>query len=443
MDLSKYHKLLSSFFDKGFFRLLSANFLIQVVAFASQLFVANLLIPDNLGRIKIIQTYFSVFAIIAGMGLNVSTLKLCSENRSNKQKQHFFTSAIVFTLIASIIVYILIITLSYFNIFSTDSELKNLFPIGMFPLISSTLLTLFVSYFQAVKQIKRMSNITISNKLISIFSIVLFTWAWGIQGYYIAFNMSFILLIIACYLILKPELNFNISISALKYSFSHHKKYAQHAIFANFLTEIAVYIDLFLISYFVSDMYSIGQYSLALTLTVALKVIPSTVQQIASPYFSANQNNKVVFLNTFKQYNKLLIVIVIVTLIVALSLSKWGIHFIYDNKYNDAIPLFQLLAIGWSFRQLIQLQAAAMFGLGKINYNALVSLFSLLSNLPMYYIALKLYGLQGLAFATIISGVWVVILSNYYFRKALKTWQVHTIIENDNDITERNTHSKR
>lgn len=422
MFIQKYRMLLTQFADKGFFRLLSANFLIQVVAFASQLFVANLLIPDDVGRIKIIQTYFSVFAIIAGMGLNVSTLKLCSENRSSIEKQQLFTSAILFTLLSSVIIYILALILCLLNVFSTDSLIISLFPIGLFPLISSTLLTLFVSYFQASKQIKRMSNITISNKLISIFSIVLFTWIWGIKGYYIAFNLSFILLIIACYVILKPELKFDFSISKLKANFKHHQQYARHAVYANFLYEIAGYIDLFLVSYFISDMYSIGQYSLALTLTVALKVLPTTVQQIASPYFSGYQNNKTVFLSTFKQYNKLLTIIVSLTLLLALSLSSWGIHLLFNNKYNDAIPLFQLLAIGWSLRQLIQLQSAALFGLGKINYNALISLFSLLLNLPMYYVALKYYGLQGLAFASILSGVWVIIISKHYYRKALKEW---------------------
>jgi len=422
MLVQKYRTLINQSANKGFFRLLSVNFLIQVVAFASQLFVANLLIPDDIGRIKIIQTYLSVFTILAGMGLNVSTLKLCSENRSATEKQQFFASAIVFTLIGSFIVYLLVITLSYLNVFSTDSALKNLFPIGMFPLVSSTLLTLFVSYFQATNQIKRMSNITISNKLISIFSILLLTWVWGIKGYYIAFNLGFIVLIVACYFILKPELNFRFSLASLTSSFTHHQKYAQHAIYANILSELSAYVDLFLISYFISDMYSIGQYSFALTLTVALKVIPSTIQQLASPYFSGFNQNKTQFIRIFKQYNTILYLLVALTLVLALSFSSWGIQLLFNQKYNQSIPLFHLLAIGWSIRQLIQLQSAALFGLGKINYNALVCLYSLFLNIPLYYLALKFYHLQGLAFATIISGIWMVVLSQYYFRKALNQY---------------------
>ncbi len=53
---------LLKFSDKrGFFHLLTANLLIQVVAFASQLFVAGILSPEDIGRIKVIQTFLSVF----------------------------------------------------------------------------------------------------------------------------------------------------------------------------------------------------------------------------------------------------------------------------------------------------------------------------------------------------------------------------------------------
>jgi len=73
--------ILQNIRQKGFFHLLSANLLIQVVAFFSQLFVAGILSPDDIGRIKVIQTFLSIFSVVAGMGFSSSTLKLCSENR--------------------------------------------------------------------------------------------------------------------------------------------------------------------------------------------------------------------------------------------------------------------------------------------------------------------------------------------------------------------------
>ncbi len=100
--------LLSEISAKGFFHLLSANVLIQLVAFASQLFVAGILLPEDVGRIKIITTFLSVFSIIGGMGLHASTLKLCSENRSQKEIRELFSSGVVFTIVSTIVFYGLI-----------------------------------------------------------------------------------------------------------------------------------------------------------------------------------------------------------------------------------------------------------------------------------------------------------------------------------------------
>ncbi len=157
--------ILRYFHQKGFFHLLSANVLIQLVAFASQLFVAGILAPADMGRIKIIQTYLSVFSIIAGMGFNTSVLKLCSENRTLSDKKSLFQSALFFTITSTIILYLLVLGLNFLNIFSTDKIIKWLIPIGLFPIISNSIFMVFISYFQATKKIKLISNLTISNKL--------------------------------------------------------------------------------------------------------------------------------------------------------------------------------------------------------------------------------------------------------------------------------------
>jgi O-antigen/teichoic acid export membrane protein len=102
--ITKISYFLRNIRQKGFFHLLSANILIQLFAFVSQLFVAGILSAEDIGRIKIIQTYLSIFSIIAGMGFNASTLKICSEHKSKQQLSEYFNSAFVFTLISSSLV---------------------------------------------------------------------------------------------------------------------------------------------------------------------------------------------------------------------------------------------------------------------------------------------------------------------------------------------------
>lgn len=421
--MKQYKSTLKNIFhtysDKGFFHLLSANILIQIVGFASQLFVAGILTPEDIGRIKVLQTFLSVFSIIAGMGINISTLKVCSENRSQAEVKRLFSSAVIFTIATTIVVYLAVLLLNYFELFSSETLIKWLIPIALFPIISNSIFMVFVSYFQAQKEIKIMSRVTMINKIISIAAIVLLAYFFGIKGYYIAYNLSFIIMAFVSYRIIKKDIQFRFSAANLKSDFKIHFKYAQPALYANLLAELSAYIDIFIINYLVQDLFQIGQYSFALTLTVALRIFPSTVQQIASPYFSSLSDNLTQFKETFRRYNRQLIIGVVVTFIVSLVLISPVLHFLFDTKYDDAIFYFYLLSIGWSIRVVTYLQSAAIFGLGKIKYNVYISGFSLLFNIFLYSFAIIQFGILGVAYSSIASGIAVLLLSAFFFRKAL------------------------
>jgi len=404
--------------QKGFFHLLSANLLIQVVAFTSQLFVAGILSPDDIGRIKIIQTYVSIFSIVAGMGFNSSTLKLCSENRTPEERNSIFQSALFFTILSTISLYIIIVVLNFFGIFSSDKLIQWLIPLGLFPIISNSVFMVFVSYFQATKKIKLLSNLTISNKVISIIAIVLFTYWIGIKGYYVAYNLSFILMLAVCFRYYKSGSWVSIFSPKNVSMFSIHWNYARTSMAAYLLSEISAYVDILLISFFIPDMKQIGYYSFALTITVVLKIIPSTVQQITIPYFSALAHQKTEFLLAFKRYNKLLYFIVAGTLLAVMLFVPFLLHFIFAGKYDPSMKYFPLLAIGWSFRLLAQLQYGAIFGLGKLNYNVYSTLVSLIFNIIIISISIYFFGLLGAAYASVLGGLVYVLCSRYFFRKA-------------------------
>jgi O-antigen/teichoic acid export membrane protein len=82
------------------------------------------------------------------------------------------------------------------------------------------------------------------------------------------------------------------------------------------------------------------------------------------------------------------------------------------------MPYFMLLATGWSIRQLTQLQSAAIFGLGKIQFSVYISLISLSFNIIIYSLALNFFGLLGASYASILSGIIILLASRFFYRKA-------------------------
>lgn len=418
--LYKILELLKNSGSKGFFHLLSANLLIQIVGFASQLLVAGILSPDEIGRIKIIQTFTGLFSVIGGMGLSASTLKLSSENRSEREKLQILYSGVTFTIGATIIVYFLVILLNLFGLFTSDIIIKMLTPLGFFPLITSSIFSVFTAFFQANKQIKYLSGLTVSNKLITIAAIIFLTIFFGIKGYYLALNISLIVILIPCFTYLfSTKKVLTVKYPETKKLLKSHWFYARKSVFAQIVSEFSVYLDIVIINFMIKDMTEIGYYSFALTLTVALRVFPGTVQQISIPYFSSSKVDKTEFMKTYRYYNKQLYLVVFGTFLIALSFASPLIGFIFGGKYDASMPYFVLLAVGWSIRQLTQLQSGAIFGLGKIQYQAYTNMIIFIFNLICIPLAIHFWGLKGAAAVSIPSNLLCVIVSRFYLLRAI------------------------
>jgi len=200
--------------------------------------------------------------------------------------------------------------------------------------------------------------------------------------------------------------------------FSIHWNYAKTSMLAYLLSDISAYIDILLISFLIHDMKQIGYYSFALTITVLFRLIPNTVQQITVPYFSSLAQQKNEFLVAFKRYNKLLYIIIAVTLAAALLFVPVFLHWIFAGKYDPSMKYFPMLAIGWSLRLLSQLQNGAIFGLGKIQYNVYTSLIALIFNVILLSISIYFFGLMGAACSSVLGGLVYILCSRYFFRKA-------------------------
>lgn len=415
-------KIVKNVSTKGFFNLLSANVLINVLAFALQLLVAGILSPDDVGRLKILRTWLSIFSILGSMGFSGSTLKLCSENRTEKEVKSIFSASIIFTLITTIAVYLLILLLNWFELLSKESIIQSLVPLALLPLVVNGMFTLFMNYYLSRKEMKKVSYITSINKTVAFILVVGFTLFFGIKGYYIGLNIAeFSVVLIVIYL---GRSKFNIGkidFSSLKGMFKLHWNYALPSFLSNFLADLTTYADVLIISYLLFDeMNDVGFYSFALTLTVMLKVLPATVQQITIPYFSELSNQIDKFKLTYRKYSRILVVIIAVTLLLVLLIIPPMIDFIFKGKYNASFYFFIPLAVGWSIRQFNQIQAAALFGLGAISKMAKSMFYVLIINVIFIFISLHFGGLIGVAYSSIPCALVEILMFDYYLRKQIK-----------------------
>lgn len=399
---------------KGFFHLLTANFLIFFLGFFSQLAVAWILPVEDMARIKTLQSFLSIFTVFSTFGFNTSVLKLTSEKRDEREKQYLFKKSISYTVISSLFTYFSVLILAYFKILSNDSLVNILSPFYFLLLIPLSLNSIFTSFFQGMKKFKLISKIQIYSKFIAIVSLIICSYYFYIQGYVIGMILGFSLT--SCFFIFYISGTFkNVKVQTVNNPFKIHLKYSGYSALSNLLAVIASNIDILVLSYLAIDMVQFGYYSFAVTLMVVLRIIPQTIQQVTIPYFSEKSNNRELWLSSVKKYFILSQFINITIVSFVFFFSPLIINFLYNGKYDNSIFYFKIILIGWFFRGAYNILGAAIIGLGDIRFNFINGLIIAILNSFLMFFLIKYYNIQGAAWANAIGGIFAFLIISIRF----------------------------
>lgn len=409
--------LAQKLWDKGFVHLLSANVITLIFGFASQLFIAWILPPEDIGRIRIMQTWLGIFTIVAGLGFNVSVLKLCSENRQPGEILYLYKKAIRYTLLAVVAMYLVIVTVSLLKILSPDPAVNKYMIIYGISLLPLTLSAVYMSFIQAKQMIRLYSNIQILTKLFAILVIILLTWLYKLEGFVIAIVVGYVFTNIFLERLIKRKLNAGIIPIEIKSPLNLHWKYAKYSLGASITDTLGMGLDIILLNYLIKDRTEIGFYSFAITIIGIYRILPSTIWTMAAPHFSGKMESAGEWMSTYRKYNRLVAIVSLAITGISLLIMPFILKFFLHGKYEDSGLYFMLLVIAWAIRNLFTIKASVLFGLGKINlnfYSSLVYLVASAISIPVFIYYWNVIGAAGaVIFATIIGFVSV----QYFFTK--------------------------
>ena len=86
LDFSIYLSFFKKIFSTGLLEMIFSNFLVQLSALITIIFLADILSPEEVGFFRLLFAYFVFFQILGLLGCNASILKFCSENVSQEVK---------------------------------------------------------------------------------------------------------------------------------------------------------------------------------------------------------------------------------------------------------------------------------------------------------------------------------------------------------------------
>ncbi|PLY05602.1 MAG: hypothetical protein C0625_12270 [Arcobacter sp.] len=413
--------LLKKIYQKGFFHLLGSNFLIQFFGFGLILFLGKILSAEEIGTIKIIQSYAVFFITFATFGFNVALLKTASEKRPSFEKKGILKLSIIRVIFFSILSMILLLISLYFGILTDNSDVEYWLYRYSIVIPFAALGYLFISYFQALKEIKKVAKLQVIVRLIFIVLIFIFTYLYGFSGLIYSTIISYII----GTLIFVRDLDKNI----FKFDIdkSKIKKFNNYAIFTfigMIITVVGKNADIYLLDFLSANKEEIGFYSIATVFFLAANIVNGTAQSIITPHFSENEKNyEWLKLNLIK-YQALMIPFSILVAISLYILAYVVVYYYYGESYSQVLEILQLLMIQYLIISLYTITGGALVGLGVLHSAIYIVLISTVLSLLIGYYLFMSYGVNGVAIGQIFGAIANLILISslfYYHIKKIKS----------------------
>ncbi|MDP8162129.1 oligosaccharide flippase family protein [Pasteurella skyensis] len=402
--------------EKGFFHLLLSNILIALSLFGSQILVAKWISPTELGLIKSWQTYISILSVFAGLGLSSAVLKISANKDKTNISVYFFTSLIVLVT-GSLIVLFGFLLLLNLNIFTDSQELIGYLNRYSFIVVLTAINALFLAHYTGQRKIKEVSKINLFYRLISVTLIILFTYYFGISGFFFALICGVSLTLIVYLFLNREELNFRF------FNFSLLKKYPtidysfNGGILCNGVSQLALGLDLILLNYFSVDGDVIGYYSFALLIVMGLSMFTSTIMQIVMPYVTLYEHDLQVLYKRYFYYQKIAILAYGTIFVIALLLTPIIMDWIFLGKYVVSEQFYLPLFLFWLIKSFSAMPIALFSGVGKMKIIAYGNILSLCLCVPAYYVGYFYFGVMGLAYTLVFPPMICFIYYQYYVSK--------------------------
>lgn len=436
--IKKYLKKISqSNFVKDTAILQMGTFFSTGLTFLASIAYARFLGPENYGKYVLIFAFVSLIQIFMHLGADYAVLTLLSEAWTKKDKQEIKNLIIFFfkvTLIVSLTIGILAII---FSPIIADSIYNNSY-IGilarwiLLACMLKVMFSLLIIILQVARKIKHLTIIENINKIIYILVPVAFVvlFKFGLPGIvwgHLVSSIIFLIFSIYFYnlLLKKTDLlpNFKEIFLGLKsVSIKKYFKFGFTIAVDKNLASLYSVLPLFFLGMFVNDAevsyFKIAFSYLGLAL-IFLKPISRLlmVQFPKSKTYGKKELKKHFYKSTL--YSVLMVCVIILPM---LLLSRYLVDFFYGIKY---LPSVKIIYILWPYVifSAFGVGLSSMFrALNKMRIAITANLIVLILTTPLIYLAIKTYGLIGMAISVIfwtIVPIFILLIYFYnYFKKS-------------------------
>ncbi|MFV0226380.1 lipopolysaccharide biosynthesis protein [Empedobacter falsenii] len=375
----------------------------QLINFVITLLLARILMPEDFGLIGIVSIFIAIGKSLTDAGFSSSLI------RSKNVDEEDFSTIFFINLFSSIFLYLIVfISAPYIAVFFSKPELENLikmmgliFIINASTLVQSTKLNKSLMFKE---QFKLQTVALFISSSIAIYMALNDFGVWSLvvkdlsYGFFASIQLWF-------YSKWIPKLN--ISIKKLKYHFNFGYK----LLLADILSKIFNNSYNIIIGKFVST-YQLGLFTRAKSMQeLPNNIIFNSINRVLYPLLAEVNDNDVKLKNVYRQIMSIVAIVTIPILIFLSIVAKPLFIFLLTEKWNGAIPYFQILII------IALISPFQQYNLNICKIKGRSDLVLKISVIQYFLIALSLFciipfGINGLLWGMVLANFGTVVITS-------------------------------
>lgn len=408
--------------QKGFFTVVFSSVISNVIIFLGGTILVRILSQDDYGSYSYIMNTINMLFILGDFGACNAILQYASEEYNNEERRNaFITLGIKQGLFFSLIASVLILLSPYFYGFKIENTMALTRILFMLP-VMMTLKTFITAVLRARLENKAFAIFNILATLIHYILIVPFALFGGLKGsIYSNYFIYGSVLLIGFYMIRNMYKVGDVNKYISKKEKKEFRKLALSFQVNASISNLLVYIDIFLIGYIVTSASQISVFKVASTLPQAMLFIPTSVVIFVIPYFCRN-NTDMKWVN--EKFNSLIkYSAILYGLVIGLCyiMAPFLITFLFGQEYVESVQIFRILLIGFFFSATFKINCNnVLTTLRKVNVNIVISIISGIFNIIFDIIFIRKYGIVGAAMTTSVIMIINSILAFTYVKVYLK-----------------------
>lgn len=410
--LHKIRARLHSQVLRDLLKVLSGNIAAQGLGFLITILISRDLGPEQYGVFSLLLAVFTVSVQIADFGISTSYVKYVSENLSRAREIFLtlFISRLFLALLVMAGLYAGAGMISEF--FFASAQYQGLLQLISAAVVFHSLFGLVVAHFQALQRFRIFAWLNICHNFIKLTGVAAIAWYFPaelhLQNYLLAFCFA-VSLVLVVFLPANYRLFGAFRGIHRQYLHGIHKM-GFWVFLSSLATMVIMRLDIMMLKK-MSTAAEVGYYTAAMHLAMIFPLITASLVTTLLPKMYEFLKKRSIEEYVYKVLGQSRIVLVVLLLLELVS--PLLIRLFFGSAYVEAIPVFQILLVAFTFGVVINPISLVLYAIDKAALLTLMNWIQLPLNFIGNLLLIPVWASAGAALSTVLlrlfAGLYVVI----------------------------------